>query len=125
MKASEALLLGSVATKQGFGYQSINSPTQPCALGAIALVSGCMTNSGKETYSQLREVFPLLNRKAQCPDPRHDICRLQYRTLVIEQIWHLNDSHGWTRPQIAEWLQQLEQEDAVEPIPQERALVVV
>ena len=129
MKASEALILGSTMVPQGFGGHSIMDGTKPCALGTIALVTGILAFSNiTNIYSNLRRGFPFLGVEAACPACRYGDKPTPYNNTVDEITWHLNDTHKWTRPQIAEWLKQYEvdqPEVKLPSIPRERALVAV
>jgi len=107
MKLSEAILLGSVGSKQGFGASSLHSYSQrKCALGAAILAVGI-----DDTFYALVAVWPWLNNKMICPD-----CNDTHITIIKDVIWHLNDDHRWTRPQIAAWVATIEPSDIVAPV---------
>ena len=103
MKASEALLLGSLVTTQGFGAESPASST-PCALGTIAQVLGLQfTNFG--VYSTLGQIYPwMLQEGYDCPMCPDSIG--SYKAMSL--IYHLNDQHKLSRNKIAEWIATVE-----------------
>ena len=111
MKASEALLLGSLSTEQSFypGYG-----TELCALETIAHALGLPCSAREyDFYSQLLNVYPWMGGyRSPCP-----VCKTI--GAVISVTWHLNDMHKMPRPQIAEWLKQyepVEEESTVAPL---------
>jgi hypothetical protein len=82
MLLSEAIRLGAMLGPQIRGYYVAESGAS-CALGAAIRALSLRPQFG---YAELRRVFPRL------------------RQSVVEGIVHRNDSLGWTREQIADWI---------------------
>jgi len=87
LKPSQAMRIGAAlrpqCTKKLF-FQGAS-----CALGAMWEGYGNpYQEGGPELYSLFRDFFPT------------DRC-------LVESIWYKNDFHGWSREQIAEWLESL------------------
>src|SRR5262245_4531579 len=103
MRLSEAIRLGAMATRHGSGSRSIVSDDAPCALGAARLAAGiqCEVNGA---FALLVDRWPVLWTKAKHPEWGHEI-------EVINVIWKLNDLCKWTREQIADWVEQIEQQE--------------
>ena len=98
IKPSEAIRLGClVAPVQGFtSWQG--RPGQACALGALALGLG-WDGSSKGRYGFYgRFMADLAAASLTC---EHG----SYRQT--ETLWHLNDTHRWSRERIADWLEGL------------------
>ena len=95
MRLSEAIRLGSMATMQGFGADSILSSSAPCALGSAALAGGLLTEASRASItvitSDLVECWPILKKEG-----------------VLNTIWILNDRARWSREQIADWVEKQE-----------------
>lgn len=117
MKLSEAILLGSVGSEQGFGR--VVDGDRACAIGAALLAIG-VTQLGLEWNCEdprqhgsprLVDNWPWTNSLSRCPH-----CST-HNTVSYIISWHLNDSHRWTRPQIAAWV--AEQEAIYDPPKQE------
>lgn len=110
MKLSEAILLGSTLSRQGFNaFKTLDG--RRCALGAAleAVGEGALLAS-----STLRELWPQLNaefRGIPCPA---GCIGVQARTLG-GMIAHLNDADKWTRQRIAAWLTQFEPKEVEVP----------
>lgn len=101
MKLSEAIRLGTMATTQGFGAESFYSDTAPCALGAARLAAGCYAY-----YDSLIERWPWLERYVETPPV---LSLVKGKTCeALEAIYLLNDIGGWTREQIADWIEGIE-----------------
>ena len=114
MKLSEAILLGSVGSEQGSGLLSIyKSSEKKCALGAALLATGLIMEQSEESladwsYERLRMMWPWLRERASC-----HLCQDGFVTSRLACVWHLNDIHKWTRPQIAAWVATIEPEEDV------------
>lgn len=83
---------------QGFGFGS-GYPTAPatCALGAAYEASRCGNG-----WSGLERRFPIVNTlPLKCPT-----CG---KTTPV-MLPHLNDDHKWTREEIADWVECIEQQ---------------
>ena len=91
MKLSEAMRLGALLGPQAFG-QFITKDGGGCAMGAA--IQAC---SGA--------AWPVLLTYATCP-----ACGEKNPAGAI--IMHLNDDHRWTREQIADWVQTVEEREA-------------
>ncbi len=102
MKLSEAIRLGAMLHKQGFGVMVLydGGVLATCALGAAQQAG--YTFSGKDWSRKMAYRY-------RCPT-----CREGWPAL--EMITHLNDWHKWTREQIADWVATIEPQEAVSPI---------
>lgn len=107
MKLSEAILLGSVETEQGFGPFSIYTDGKTkCALGAALVAVGAeVTNNSPNPYVIVDQHWPWtytthVNYPGQSEKGR--VIR------ALTAIWTLNDQDKWTRPQIAAWVATIE-----------------
>ena len=115
MKLSEAIRLGAMLRPQGFesfGLDLGNGQRVTCALGAAAEAIGSQSLTwqfyavnNREVAEDLDAVFgEILNaRHRRCPVKG---CRT--RRIPAGVIVHLNDGHRWTREQIAEWVETIE-----------------
>ena len=112
MKLSEAIRLGSLTTHQTFG--SVVSwnfdghggahPVDTCALGAAAHAKGLLGDFFDPLpidYDRIHLSFPTLDLLVKDP--------FLGRTRRVNQIIiDLNDSHKWSREQIANWVEGVE-----------------
>ena len=101
MKLYEAIRLGSMLHPQGFGVGRRyvgGVVTKTCALGAA------MEALGNTEYNNLCK--DLMSKKSM-PCPIHSYNEFEYNICSI--VVHLNDHHRWTRPQIADWLEPIEE----------------
>ena len=116
MKLSEAILLGSVGTEQGFGPSSIyKHSTKRCALGAALFACGLEYEHPKPEellVEDLTTSFPYVVIMIQWPWTE---CIISYRIdkvtkwdHIYDIIWKLNDIGRWSRPQIAAWVAEME-----------------
>jgi len=103
MKLSEAIRLGAMLQPQQRGEMFGTSGT--CALGAAAEAIGRLSDWGRShSYNEWRLQWPLLTQAVSGPagvsidDPR-----------LLKKITRLNDGYGWTREQIADWVETIEQ----------------
>lgn len=116
MKFSEAIRLGAMLKPQGF--RSIAANERTCAFGAAYEAVGILTAFlGTKDYDRRRDLvygaFPII------PKLPHKcfVCRaFALPDGVI--VTHLNDQHRWTREQIADWIEKIEQQQAQPEIPQ-------
>jgi hypothetical protein len=80
-----------------------------CALAAAADAVGIPPivveerNQSLVDYSSLQALWPMLDGVFQSPTSG-------YADSAIHIIWELNDCRGWTREQIADWVEQIERE---------------
>jgi hypothetical protein len=97
MELSEAIILGSVGTEQGFGpYQ--NNDTHACALKAALIAVG----RGHDHWAKSAKQWPWINKGPwACPEGG------EYMDIQAV-IFVLNDRYKWTRPQIAAWVATIE-----------------
>lgn len=104
MTLSEAIRLGAMLKPQGFrSMASYASSHATCALGAAADALGLACG----TALDLR--YPWLSKRIEgCDVGGTHRCR-EIETL-LETVWHLNDQHRWTREQIADWVETIEQQ---------------
>lgn len=104
MKLSEAILLGSTLNPQGF---CADPAVGDCALWSAARSVGIGAYPDDEgrhpDYGLLRDRFPVLNT----PDVGCPVCGFIEQNLGFI-VWHLNDSHRWTRERIADWIETIE-----------------
>jgi hypothetical protein len=99
MTFAEAIRLGSMLRPQGFG--SMRSAAGTCALGAAEEALGRLWCDAFGDHRSLYHACPACN---YAPD------RLQIVTPA-----HLNDTHYWTREQIADWVETIERAHALQP----------
>jgi len=113
MKLSEAILLGSIGSEQGFGSESIfyDSPTK-CALGAALLAIGVKACRGDRVYDQLIGIWPWVNGRVSFLS---SFGFAIYKCEGYKIIWRLNDIQKWSRPQIAAWVATIEPKEVEQP----------
>lgn len=108
MKLSEAIRLGAMASKQGFGENSIWGEER-CALGAACLAMGVETPRAHEMYIALRMAYPWLSTHFLPPVNDAKVSR-----DAMQIVWSLNDLFNWTRERIADWVETVEPSEAPE-----------
>lgn len=106
MKLSEAIRLGAMLKPQAHGR--IDAVTSSCALGAAADALGMKPTIKR--YVWLSRQYQFLLEPAHCSR-----CHALFVDCVMDMIYHLNDSHGWTRERIADWVETLEAAQEREP----------
>ena len=127
MKLSEAILLGSVGSKQGFGVTSAYKENiDKCAIGAALLAVDDEASlddrdvSMINPYGRLIRNWPWVMNKVLCLDgiPTSVYC---FSKAGIDIIWMLNDTARWTRPRIATWVATVEPQEVItnQPITEE------
>lgn len=119
MQLSEAIRLGAMTTPQGHGNASYFSDEARCALGSAAHALGLQLADGLgPLYNLLITVYPWMKQGLfPCSECGH-------LDVAISIIWHLNDSHRWTREQIADWVESVEPKEEQEVLcaaPEEKA----
>lgn len=107
MKLSEAIRLGAMLKPQGFGVGAFYSSVATCAMGAALDALGAHSD---DWATEMCARYQVLSIEGSCPE-----CDKFER--VISRIWHLNDTHRWTREQIADWVETLEPRDVEAPEP--------
>lgn len=113
LKLSEAIRLGAMLTPQGFGNDALSGEAR-CALGAAAAAAGMQCIF---TLHLLVERWPFLHTEVAYPTSTHRRIRLETTRagdllLLRSAIWRLNDVSGWTREQIADWVETIEAQQA-------------
>ena len=133
MQLSEAIRLGAMLRPQARGWlvRDVFVPTRgwrgwlgrgkmttgTCALGAALEAVGMAADLGSVWH-----MWPwTLNRSELCPVC--PVCGIARMASGI--IWHLNDSHDWTREQIADWVATIEPREDTKPIESTVVVAVV
>ena len=102
MRLSEAILLGSIGSEQGFGASSgYPNSVKKCAIGAALFAAGVVDISFNNPFVELRDRWPWTYIDVPCPSI---LGYSSTKTYVAEVIYRLNDCLHWTRPQIAAWV---------------------
>jgi hypothetical protein len=112
MKLSEAIRMNGMMVPQGFGEASMASAVQPCALG------GALQSIGKQhayqgsnlNYWEVEIAWPWSVKHIHESCPADSNCHSQYSD-TLSNVYHLNDSHHWTREQIAAWVASIEPQE--------------
>ena len=110
MRLSEAIRLGAMLKPQTTGGY-VRDGGGTCALTAAAEAVGLrhapfLDGVLQVDYPSLARVFPVLNARVGWFPVTTDMQPDDVRTA----IWDLNDAHGWTREQIADWVETIEQQ---------------
>ena len=92
---SDAILEGSKNTKQAF--RDMGNSSECCALGAAYLIRYGTANPGGRVVKDIHVDCPECGCSCKVMD-------LEAELEVIGTISHLNDTHRWSREDIAEWL---------------------
>jgi hypothetical protein len=97
MKLSEAILLGAMMSPQAF--QALFRDDGTCALGAALLAIGPVSEPALRSVCKR---WPwAVTVSVDCPGCGRSC-------PVFGVITHLNDTHRWTREQIADWVASVE-----------------
>lgn len=113
MLLSEAILLGSIQTKQGFGTRGLTSFSAPCALGTALIACERQSTNWDIALGNLWKKWEYCRTEFEAPqgtEARHR-AELDHNTpmeMLHRTIWRLNDLDKWTRPQIAAWVAEQE-----------------
>lgn len=102
MKLSEAIRLGAMLRPQTFGHYSDEVGT--CAIGAVFQAVG--SDMGVGLSDDMGNQLDVANR-SPCP-----VLGCEHDHVNHATIPHLNDDHRWTREQIADWVQAIEDAQA-------------
>ena len=112
MTLADAIRLGAMTSEQVYGGVMEEGQGR-CALSAAADACGihptCGNNPlghkvGITPYVQLERLFPVLGRKVMVPWGGE-----QHPAQTVEVIiTTLNDTYGWTRERIADWVESIE-----------------
>lgn len=100
LKLSEAIRLGAMATKQAHGRWSGVDDDDETSMCAMSTAWYALTGHQQHTAESSQLVRLLDGRNVTVP-PTGQVMPLS--SAIIE----LNDSHRWTRGQIADWLEGL------------------
>lgn len=120
MKLSEAIRLGSMLKPQGFGELFTHlgdGRLASCAIGAAEDAIYGEQNEASDYDADEGAVYVkfmgILRTFAGCP-----ACSFGPH-WVQQVVHHLNDHHRWTREQIADWVEGIEnaQEQPSQPVP--------
>lgn len=114
MRLSEAIRLGSMLREQNKGGYLQDNKT--CAMGAAfdaigAFAVGQVQCSGLPVLS-FSYKFPIIEQVVEHPT-------VARRQSVMEIIFYLNDTLGWIRPRIADWVEEVEKSFEQVPTPVE------
>lgn len=117
MKLSEAILLGSIGTKQCRILLQDGDAT--CAIGAALIGAGYTITNEDDAYVEFNRLFPIQSLLVECPAGG---CGRDVREWPLGDIlFHLNDSHLWERPRIANWVAGIEaQQEQVKEVVKEQ-----
>jgi hypothetical protein len=111
MKLSEAILLGSIDSPQGYGNGAMFKESKAkCALGTALHAVGQSPsfveyNLFNSPYNIVMTIWPW-TETMYLDHPVEG-----RRVSVIHAIYSLNDNCGWTRPQIAAWIATIEPQE--------------
>ena len=115
MKLSEAIRLGAMNSPQikggymdGEGRCALSAACDAAGIGSVEALHG-----GRRVldYPKLEETFPLLAKYVCPPGTTSTTDEVQ---MII---WSLNDYNGWTREQIADWVETIENQQEQEQAP--------
>lgn len=104
MTLSEAIRLGSMLGPQIRGHV-VGPGHSSCALGAAMIAVRYHNRCG--TPWELKALFPITASIVRCPSCAGT------PAVLSACIVHLNDAHRWTREQIADWVETLEQASTI------------
>lgn len=103
MKLSEAIRLGAMLRPQAFGTEFDGKGT--CAFGAA--LEACGVPAQQLTSRSLPAEWRWVNSASgTCPE-----CAGVVPVVSSVISMHLNDTHGWTRERIADWVATIEPQD--------------
>lgn len=108
MKLSEAIRLGSLLKPQAFGDMWVGVGS--CAFGAAYDAAGITI-----TTTEASDIWPWLDAPMKCP-----VCGALEELVTFVISAHLNDTHRWTREEIADWVatvepQEIEADEIIAP----------
>lgn len=87
--------------------QALNGLGAACKSGAFSI------NEIKQALSVYQELSPIKELKSKCPGLRQVVkmpcsCHSNKSSMLESLLIHLNDTVGWTREEIADWLDSLD-----------------
>lgn len=104
MKLSDAIRLGAMLRPQAFGRAFRDQGS--CAFGAALEATGMKYNGRRrriDVFVAERWAWADDGQATRCPE-----CRGVFASGAGEIVVHLNDTHLWTREQIAAWVEMIE-----------------
>lgn len=107
LKLSEAIRLGAMVTPQCTRRFYHDGAT--CAFGSALHAVGALNRENPMDSEQNQFIYqrwPLTEQRAACP-----VCGMVAKMFIVGAFC-LNDTHHWTREQIADWVETLEPKDA-------------
>ena len=116
MKLSEAIRLGAMLKPQANGgYAGEGSCALLAAADALGIATVFDVRAGRYLvdYVVLERRYPFLLDIVD--SPVHTFLRAR-APIMRDVIWHLNDSCGWTREQIADWVETIERAQDAEAV---------
>ena len=96
-----------------FYYGDDGEPCAACALGTGMIAAGMKFRS----HSQILRRWPILSKRVQCPVPMCDDFFSLW--LVASELF---ETHGWSREQVADFIEPHEEAAILVPQEAERAL---
>lgn len=102
MRLSEAIRLGAMLKPQAFNSRARDaSCTLRAATEALGIPDHVFSDSTVLNYAALEDRYPFLVTATT-----HPVDGSLARATAV--IWNLNDTHQWTREQIADWVESIE-----------------
>jgi hypothetical protein len=105
MKLSEAIRLGSMLKRQGFGSSAFDPDRSCVLLAACDAIGEAHNNAG--IVALYESHWRWAAAKAKCPECQFD-GNGHFSVTGISA--HLNDDHRWTRERIADWVESVERQ---------------
>lgn len=117
LKLSEAIRLGAMLKPQGYQLYQRNGAS--CALGAAMDALGIQAEEQMSSaFTEFATLRLCTHEVAEFPPGCSDECRWSHPFRMGDLIVHLNDDHRWTREQIADWVETIEQREAEKAQPE-------
>lgn len=109
MRLSEAIRLGAMMKPQGQFYHNA-AMDSTCAMGAALDAVGAlwevpMAHAQGDQHVPARQRWPWAFEQIGCP-----VCGTtpKDRGVTSSTVAHIHNKHGWTREQIADWVETIE-----------------
>lgn len=107
MRLSEAIRLGAMLRPQGFIKTLAHSGS--CAMGAaVEATGGSVPATYEDAMAHLVHRWPFVFAAELVTYPPCGCGMAGFKSTVRACVLHLNDTHRWTREQIADWVQVIE-----------------
>lgn len=109
---SEAIREGAKLRPQAFDDPDEKTRNgNSCAIEAgLEAIRGRYRRADSDSvYNFITLLFPYLDNRTKCPASECGGGRFAYIGSLRMLIWHLNDTHKWTREAIADWLESEEE----------------